>query len=1057
MTSRLISIVAMIMAMAAPQVGARELPVRSFTTADGLGDNRVKRIVSDSRGLLWICTNSGISRFDGAQFQSFGVAEGLPFPIINDLLETSDGFWLASNGGGVIHVRLSAAERRYDAFSVDREPTSNRVNRLFRAADGTLWAGTDGGLFRMTVGPDGRPEFARVGLRRRGHPDEMVQVWSFANDREGTLWVGTRFGLVRLLRDGRIVSYPLAQELETDHVFSLLYTPEDDALWIGHQSGLAILKLPPASAYGAERTKDQVFDDGAIARAAARKQRMDAGVAAVPQAVGEAVYFDTSDLGELRVPDLVRSQSGGVHVVTAGAVIEFSAGHFARVEDPRVHARLAGAAEDRDGNLWIATQAAGLFRVARHGFITYRESDGLGQLVASVFEDRAGELIAVSQDWRVSRFDGQRFRTVHANIPASARAAGWRENQQAIEDHLGDWWFATGAGLLRFAGIRHVDDLATAIPTLYTARDGLAQDSINRLFEDSRGDIWIASLIPGREVLTRWDRASGRFQKYAEADGLPPFNAPTSFCEGRHAVLFVTLRDGGIARYNGAGGTGFRILSAADGLPAGNIGGAITDRAGRLWYWSTSGVYRIDDLDAPRLQPIMIATPRQLNVGIVGAMVEDAAGNLFISTGQGIAQIDRASIAVGSATPRIANIYTTSDGLAANEVNGAYADHAGTLWFSTTQGLSYYEPEARRNVAAPQVRIAGLRVAGVDQAVSLAGEDSASGLELTPGRTQLEIAFFGISFATGDALSFEYRLVGAGDDWSAPSPLRSVMFSNLAPGTYAFEVRAVSAGGARSPQPARASFRVLPPIWRRWWFVMLVALAVLSGMTAFERYRAAHARAIARAHEERLVELEQVRKRIAADLHDEIGSSLTQISILSEVACRQGAGVLPELSRPLSTIAASSRELVDSMSDIVWAINPAKDHLADLTQRMRRLASDAFTAGNMAFSLDLPPSDRELKLGANVRREVFLIFKEAVTNIVKHSACSEVFVRLAIEGGVLRLELHDNGQGFDPLTPTDGHGLTSLRSRAAALGGSLAIVSAPGAGAAITLDLPIAT
>jgi signal transduction histidine kinase/ligand-binding sensor domain-containing protein len=1054
MKNRPLWIAAMLMAMATPQADARELPVRSFTTADGLGDNRVKRIVSDSRGLLWICTNSGISRFDGAQFQSFGVADGLPFPIINDLLETSDGFWLASNGGGVIRVRFSTAERRYVAFSVDREPTSNRVNRLFRAADGTLWAGTDGGLFRMTVGSDGEPEFTRVGLRRRGHPDEMVQVWSFANDREGTLWVGTRFGLVRLLRDGRIVSYSLAQQLETDHVFALLYTPEDDALWIGHQSGLAILRPPPASSYGLEQTEGQVFEDRAIVRAAARKLRIQPGVAVVPQAADDAVFFDTSDLGELRVPDLVRSQSGGIHVVTAGAVIKFSAGRFARVEDPRLRARLAGAAEDRDGNLWIATQAAGLFRVARHGFITFRESDGLGQLVSSVFEDHAGELIAVSQDWRVSRYDAQRFRTVRANVPASARAAGWRENQQVIEDHLGDWWFATGAGLVRFTGIRHVDDLAAATPILYTTRDGLAQDSINRLFEDSRGDIWIASLIPGREVLTRWDRASGRFQKYSEADGLQPFNAPTSFCEDPHHVLFVTLRDGGIARY---GGTGFRILSKADGLPEGNIGGGITDRTGRLWYWSTSGVYRIDGLDTPRLQATMLATPRQLNAGIVGAIVEDAAGNLFISTGQGIAQIDGESIAAGSATPRIANIYTTSDGLAANEVNGAYADRAGRLWFSTTQGLSYYEPEPRRTVAAPQVRIAGLRVAGVDQAVSLAGEDNVSGLELNPGRTQLEIAFFGISFAAGDTLSFEYRLVGAGDDWSAPSPLRSVMFSNLAPGTYAFEVRAVSAAGARSPRPARAVFQVLPPIWRRWWFVALAALAVLSGMTAFERYRAATQREISRAREERLTELERVRRRIAADLHDEIGSSLTQISILSEVAQQQGAGVLPELHRPLAMIATASRELVDAMSDIVWAIDPAKDHLADLTQRMRRLAADTFTATNTTLLLNFPPGDREIKLGANVRREVFLIFKEAVNNIVKHSACTEVAITLAIDVHVLRLELHDNGRGFDPLIPNEGHGLASLRSRAAALGGALTVTSSPGAGAAVILHLPIAT
>ena len=145
------------------------------------------------------------------------------------------------------------------------------------------------------------------------------------------------------------------------------------------------------------------------------------------------------------------------------------------------------------------------------------------------------------------------------------------------------------------------------------------------------------------------------------------------------------------------------------------------------------------------------------------------------------------------------------------------------------------------------------------------------------------------------------------------------------------------------------------------------------------------------------------------------------------------------------------------MSDIVWAINPAKDHLADLTQRMRRMASDAFTATNIAFDLDLPSVDQEIALGANVRREVFLIFKEAVNNIVKHSACSDVVIRLEIEGGILRLELHDNGRGFDPRAPSEGYGLASLRNRAAAIGGSLSVVSAPGAGTAITLDLPMTT
>ena len=179
---------AMVLNTVSAHVAAHELPIRTFTVADGLADNRVHRIVLDSRGLLWICTNSGISRFDGSQFHSFGVPEGLPHPIINDLLETSDGdFWVASNGGGVIRFRVATAGPRYEAFSVDREPTSNRVNRLFRAVDGAVWVGTDGGLFRMTERPQGGPGFTRVALQRRGHPDEMVQVWSFAEDRDGTL------------------------------------------------------------------------------------------------------------------------------------------------------------------------------------------------------------------------------------------------------------------------------------------------------------------------------------------------------------------------------------------------------------------------------------------------------------------------------------------------------------------------------------------------------------------------------------------------------------------------------------------------------------------------------------------------------------------------------------------------------------------------------------------------------------------------------------------------------------------------------------------------------
>jgi signal transduction histidine kinase len=193
-----------------------------------------------------------------------------------------------------------------------------------------------------------------------------------------------------------------------------------------------------------------------------------------------------------------------------------------------------------------------------------------------------------------------------------------------------------------------------------------------------------------------------------------------------------------------------------------------------------------------------------------------------------------------------------------------------------------------------------------------------------------------------------------------------------------------------------------------------------------------------------------VRRGIAADLHDEIGSSLTEISILSEVA---RTGTVD--GDPLSAIATLARELVESMSDIVWAVNPARDHLSDLSQRMRRFAINTLSASNTEFRLDLPAPDRDLKLGANLRREVFLIFKEAINNTVKHSGCTQAVVRLTVLPKRLQLRIQDNGRGFDPAATTDGHGLASLRRRAQALDGSLEIESSPGSGAALTLEVPV--
>lgn len=204
-----------------------------------------------------------------------------------------------------------------------------------------------------------------------------------------------------------------------------------------------------------------------------------------------------------------------------------------------------------------------------------------------------------------------------------------------------------------------------------------------------------------------------------------------------------------------------------------------------------------------------------------------------------------------------------------------------------------------------------------------------------------------------------------------------------------------------------------------------------------------------------LLKLEQVRTRIAADLHDDIGSNLSRIALLSEVVRQQVSEPDSPVTERLALISSVARESVDAMSDIVWAINPKRDRLRDLTQRMRRFAEDAFNARHIEFRFRAPSPEQDLALGADLRREVFLIFKESVHNIVRHSACTEADIDFQVEGGWLVLSMSDNGKGLDVSQSSHGHGVHSMRQRAKNLGGTLEITSQDGQGTAVVLRAPL--
>ena len=387
--------------------------------------------------------------------------------------------------------------------------------------------------------------------------------------------------------------------------------------------------------------------------------------------------------------------------------------------------------------------------------------------------------------------------------------------------------------------------------------------------------------------------------------------------------------------------------------------------------------------------------------------------------------------------------YTAADGLPLGTMNSALRDRTGALWFSFPTGVARLIPEPDQGPVPPPVLITGLRIAGQPHRISALGEPEIAPIELGPDKNQLQIDFVALGFSPGEGLRYQYKLEGGTEGWSQLSDQRTVNFA-LSPGSYRFLVRAVNADGVMSESPASFSFRILPPIWQRWWFIVLVMTLV--GLIAYALYSY---------RVRRLLEIERVRTRIATDLHDDIGSSLSQIAIMSEVVQQQVDGRNPRVSHPLAVIAGTSRELVDSMADIVWAINPKRDHLIDLTQRMRQFAADLLSARNMRFQFAAPGQESNIPLETDIRREVFLIFKEAVNNAVRHSNCSFIDIEFALNDKALTLHVTDNGSGFDPLQVLGGHGLVSMKRRAENIGGTLDIFSEAGGSTTITLQAPL--
>lgn len=1043
---------------------AERLPIKTYTTEDGLIRNLIRQILQDSNGYLWLVTPSGLSRFDGYEFKHYLTEQDALLSLFWRMIEDRNGgYWIATMGGGLYKFRpdtpLKNSPSRFEHYPLGENPRSAFVASLLQDRAGRVWCGGEGGLYCLDEAGGGK-EFRLVDLGLTAEERALTTVANVVEGREGDLWVATSRGLFRLLTDGRVVRYrlPPAAAQQVGHSFF----DADGRLWAEYDGGLIVLMPEPAWAVA-----------GTVNLSFTTNNRQSAEVAnsgiRLPSAPGEAARFaEAEGFTGKDVTDICQSLDGKVWLGTYDkGLFSFDGRRFRLYgrDEGLSHFKVRSLAEDSEGNLWIGTDGGGLMKKVRGGFTGYTAADGIDETVIAFMIEDAERGVGVATDLRrFSRFDADTFTVLRGRAIDELAQGVLKENlyyyftSPVMKDHLGEIWFSTSAGLYRFPRLNRIEQLATTPPkAIYTTRDGLPGNHAYRIFEDSRGDVWLSFLDPLRVQLYKWERATNAFRAYGKEDGLAvPENIASIAEDGAGNMWFGTGvlagKGGQIVRYDGKR---TRLFTQADGVPVGSIRDLFVDSRKRLWIASSrGGLARVDDPVAEQPRFFKYTVTDGLADNEINCVAEDPWGNIYVGMGRGLARIN-------PETGRLRH-YKGADGLTSDDVRKIFRDSQMNFWVGTSKGLFRFTPMAEAPQPAPSIFITRLIIAGEEQAISETGEKQIAEQEIDSDRNNLQIAFGSpnVSFAT--TTKYSYKLEGAGGDWSAPTDLRTVNYASLSPGRYRFLVRAVNSEGVASPSPAMVAFRVLPPVWQRWWFIGLTTILLALVAFVISRQRAARRReredaetALRKARDERLRELEQVRRRIATDLHDDVGSSLTQIALLSEVAKQRADGSAKAVGEPLSLIARLSGELVDSMSDIVWAINPRKDYLGDLSQRMRHFASDVLTARGIEFRFRTPDGEPDVKVGANVRRELYLIFKEGINNVARHSKSAAADIEFQVEDDRLFLSMKDDGRGFDVEQQSSGHGLLSMEERCRSLGGELKIESEPGKGTTLTLVMPL--
>lgn len=976
---------------------------------DQLTESVTNCILKDSDGFIWIGTQDGLLRYDHATFKSYRYEVDNPYSLPNNYIwslleDKNEKIWIGTFGGGL--AMWDKEKERFYHYGTIEEAASIHALQLFQ--DSILLLGTENGLYSFNIRTRQYISNSDCGQ------NESCFINTIYITDEDDQYLGTNEGLY--IRKEEASTFSLLNLIPEN---SIVHDIEGTAhiVYIGTNKGLYIYNK--------------------------RKSTMEHQLEEYP--IESILLIDNDEW-------YVGTSKGLGHFIKESGYqwYESNEGLENSLKSNFIHVLY----EIEEEIIWAGTRKGiHQFSIRPLDFYTLNSiynQTSCSRTVLGMTEDKHGDIWICSRDGLMHITVDSEMRNWAGQCHTPANTPGMKNSYtiNITNDSEGNLWLAYRTN--GFSKLTYVNG-NWEWTNFEKAESILEGDGVNQVFQDRAGAYWLASRGKG---LIKFDPVTQDMLFWSTEEGL---SHPYIFriYEGANGLLWLSTANGGLSKFDPKTEKFLNYtLNRNDpsGISASMVLATNEYSDQRLLVATTSGLDILNNNS--KFQHINTLDGLPNNV-IYGAL-EDDNGNVWVSTNEGISKIDLRSEKVKTTN------YTKAQGLASLEFNQhSYLEHSSGLFlFGGVEGVTVFNPlkvESRRT--NPKIVFTDFQL--FNNSVEVAGNaesefyleksiNETSEIRLKHDQNSLAFEFAALGFVNEASYKYYYKMAGLEDDWTNADKRNYASYPKMPPGKYEFIVQLVDQNLNFIGDPRSVSLSISRPPWKTWWaYSAYVVLALLS-VWGILRFQTQRTRQIAEAREN---ERSIFRKKMSRDFHDEAGNKITMISLLTDHATRKSNE--ENIVKIMHQLQDNIQELRTGMQDFIWVLDPAKDTLFDVLLRLRGFAQDSFEHAPTEFIMDpISPDLQGMPMPGNVRRHFVLIFKEAITNILKYAAADMVsFKHKRLTDGKMEFKLMDDGKGFDIDRLDRINGINNMKARAEKIDAQLSVRSKINEGTEIILTL----